>query len=112
MTALDDRPPTHHKPRVPAAGDGWEWHEFTGGDGWAHLYLGSELRGERSQRLVLVRPWCEMRQRFPLDHDRFSVSRQKVIPKPGTTCSLCADQNADRRVAVPCPRGRGSGRQP
>jgi hypothetical protein len=110
VTALDNRPPTHCESRGPA--DGWEWHEFTGGDGCAHLYLRSELRGERSHRFPLVRPWCERRQRFPLDHDRFSVSKQKVIPKPGATCPLCADQHADRRIDLPYSRGCDSGGRP
>ena len=42
MTMLDDRQLTRAS---EAWRDFWEWHEFTGGDGWAHLYLHSEIVG-------------------------------------------------------------------
>jgi hypothetical protein len=107
VTALDDQPSTHTRPQQPAV-DGWEWHEFDGaGEILAHLYLGSELRGERSHRLVLVRPWCETLQRFPLDHDRPSVTKHKVIPQPGRTCPVCVSRNRARWVDIPHPRTNG-----
>jgi hypothetical protein len=101
VTALDDRPMT----RTPPPVEGWEWHECTD-DGWAHLYDPRNLRGDGSDRLMLVRPWCETLQRFPLDHGRTSVSPQKVIPKPGRVCPTCASQNEHRRIEVPSARRR------
>jgi hypothetical protein len=98
VTALEDRPVRH------AAGprrDFWEWHEFTEGDGWAHLYLHSEMA---NPRLVLLLPWCLINDPFPLEHDRPSVSRGRVIPKPGRICPVCASQNEHRRIEVPRAR--------
>jgi hypothetical protein len=98
MTTLDDRPLTHTaRPR----GDFWEWHEFIGGDGWAHLYLHSEMA---NPRLVMLLPWCLVNDRFPLEHDRPSISRHRLIPKPGRMCPVCGSQNEHRRIEV--PRGR------
>ncbi|WP_410644625.1 hypothetical protein [Amycolatopsis sp. lyj-346] len=82
---------------------GWEWHECAD-DGWAHLYDGAQLRGDGSERVPLVRPWCETLQRFPLDHARSTVSRDKIIPVPGRTCPGCASQNEHRRIEVPRAR--------
>ncbi|KDU94282.1 hypothetical protein DV36_00350, partial [Amycolatopsis mediterranei] len=63
MTAVDDGPMTG----TDSHQDFWEWHEFTGGDGWAHLYLHSEMT---NPRLVMLLPWCLTDVRFPLEHDR------------------------------------------
>lgn len=98
MTALDERLRT-----PPPVADWWEWHECAD-DGWSHLYHRAQLRGEGSDRIELVRPWCETLQRFPLDHSRESISRRKVIPTPGLVCPCCASQNEHRRVEVPRAR--------
>ena len=90
MTALDDRPSWIPRPRQ----DWWEWHEFAA-DGWAHLYHHSEIA---NPRLVMLLPWCLVDVRFPLEHDRPSVSPQRVIPKPGRACPVCAAQNEHRQV--------------
>ncbi len=87
----------------PPVDGGWEWHEYAD-DGWAHLYTWRELRGEDSGRVVLVLPWCETLQRFPLAHFKVSVSRKKVIPGVGRTCPWCARQNEHRRIEVPRAR--------
>ena len=100
MTAATVRPPRWQAPPVA----GWEWH-ICADDGWAHLYFGAQLRGEERERNPLVRPWCEVSQRFPLDHARHSVSENKVIPQPGRICPGCAAQNEHRRVELPCQRG-------
>ena len=90
MTALDERPLARiAKPLC----DFWEWHEFTGDDGWAHLYRHSEIA---NPRLVLLLPWCLINDRFPLEHDRPGISRRRVIPKPGRACPVCASRNEHR----------------
>ncbi len=83
MTALDERPPTQ---RRPAPGPRWQWHVFNA-DGWAHLYRVSELA---NPRLELLRPWCLLRARFPLEHDRPSIDPRPVLPQRGRTCQACA----------------------
>lgn len=97
MTALDDGLTTDADSRR----DFWEWHEFTGGDGWAHLYLHSEIA---NPRLIMLLPWCLTDVRFLLEHDRPSISRHRVIPKPGRVCPVCASQNEHRRIGVPRAR--------
>ncbi|WP_410619398.1 hypothetical protein [Amycolatopsis sp. cmx-8-4] len=94
MTALDD---LRTSPGTTSPRDFWEWHEFTGGDGWAHLYLHSELT---NTRLSMLLPWCLINDRFPLEHDRPSISRSRVIPKPGRSCPVCASQNEHRRIGA------------
>lgn len=93
MTAVDDRATA----RSAAVEDSWEWHEFGGGDGWAHLYLRSAMR---NQRLEMLLPWCLRAAPFPLEHDRPSISRRKVIPVRGRTCPVCASQNEHRQIEV------------
>ncbi|MEV5715387.1 hypothetical protein AB0L41_15915 [Amycolatopsis mediterranei] len=97
MTTLDDGPMTG----TDSYQDFWEWHEFTGGDGWAHLYLHSQMA---NPRLVMLLPWCLTDVRFPLEHDRPSISRRRVIPRPGRVCPVCAAQNERRRIEVPRAR--------
>jgi hypothetical protein len=95
MTALDDRPPTRRS--VPPV-DRWEWHTFDA-DGWAHLYRVAELV---DSRLELLRPWCLLGDRYPLEHDRPSITpRPVLVPQRGRTCPACAGHVWAR---VPHPR--------
>jgi len=94
MTALADRPLEHASPPASAR---WEWHLFDADD-LAHLYRVAELR---NTRLSLLRPWCALRDRYPLDHDRPSIDPRTVIPRRDGICPKCA---AHVSATVPHPR--------
>lgn len=62
----------------------YEWHAFV--DGLAHCYPVSQLRADWPP---LLTPRCEEAQRFPLRHDRESVTAWLVHPIPGRICPGC-----------------------
>ncbi len=70
-------------------------------DATPHLYLRSEMA---NPRLFMLLPWCLTGVRFPLEHDRPSISRRRIIPKPGRACPVCAAQNERRRIEAPHAR--------
>ena len=95
MTTLDDRPPARI---LPPTRNRWEWHLFEA-DGWAHLYRVTELT---NPRLDLLRPWCLLGDRYPLEHDRPSIDpRPLLIRRPTSTCPACA---AHVWATIPHPR--------
>lgn len=95
MTALDDRPPVRYD---ASRADHWEWRQFEA-DGWAHLYRVAELR---NPRLELLRPWCLLGQRFPLEHDRASIGLRPMLNRRrGCICPACA---AHEWATIPHPR--------
>ncbi len=61
-----------------------EWHAFV--DGLAHCYRVAQLRADWPP---LLTPMCEEDQRFPLRHDRESVTVWPVHPIPGRICPGC-----------------------
>jgi hypothetical protein len=95
VTALDDRPPTW---ALPSKTNRWEWHEFEA-DGWAHLYRVAELD---NLPLELLRPWCLLGERYPLEHDRPSIKPDIVIPQRGRTCPACG-VHVWARIPHPAP---------
>lgn len=94
MTALVDRPVGC---ALPPDRVRWKWHLFEA-DELVHLYRVAELR---NSRLYLLRPWCVLDDRYPLDHDRPSIDLRNVIPRRGGTCPKCA---AHTSVVIPHPR--------
>jgi hypothetical protein len=84
MTALDDRPIQRFRREFVSRAAAYEWHAFM--DGLAHLYPTDQIHGEWPPLLL---PWCEEDQRFPLRHDRGSVTPHAVLPIPGRICGRC-----------------------
>ncbi|RJQ89684.1 hypothetical protein [Amycolatopsis panacis] len=90
MTALDDRLRQRREPVPVIRAAEYEWHDFV--DRQSHLYRTVQIRGEWTPLLL---PWCEEDQRYPLRHDRESVTDRVVRPVPGRTCEVC-----ERRVVT------------
>jgi hypothetical protein len=83
MTVLIDRP--HLQMRHPVSrADNYERRKFI--DGLAHLYRKRQLS---NTWLYLLTPWCEEQQRFPLRHDRDSLSTTRVRPTADEICPAC-----------------------
>lgn len=87
MMTTADRIPAQRRRTPPAQANDYEWRGFI--DGQAHCYRKRQLS---SGWLYLLTPWCEEDQRFPLRHDRGSLSGQRVTPVLGRMCSGCCQR--------------------
>jgi hypothetical protein len=83
VTTVLDYPAWRVRPIVSRA-QRYEWRRFV--DGLVHCYRRDQLPGLWP---YLLTPWCEEGQRFPLRHDRDSLSRGRVQPRPDEICDCC-----------------------
>jgi hypothetical protein len=97
MMALDDRPTTL---KVPSQLNRWEWRLFEA-DGWVHLYRVADLA---NSRLELLRPWCLLGARFPLEHERSSIDTHPLLVLRYTCSGVCPACSAHRWAVLPHPR--------